>query len=306
MASPKISRRVLLPALAVTLALAGPAYGLKPEGAARDGFDVGHITSIACEEPGSDFTFPPLGLCFGVFGELYVIDSDDSRIFVLSDSLAGISLFARCPEDLSDCQLIDVEAGSTGDVYVSERTGGEVLVFDRLGEFVSSAEVGDGLTGIGPGRPEQVYAAMGIAGAIHIVDLADGGGLMECPISSTDGSAYPVDCLAGSLRNVYVTDAFSGQVLLLSPLGKPRKALQGFDFLSPFGLASYGDRYVLVSDSELAVISVFTADGAFVDSFGEGFLSMPTFIACRDDGIVCVADPGSMSIEVFRIETSVK
>jgi hypothetical protein len=300
----EICRRMSLLAVAVCIGSAGPALSREPGTAGAHEFHARHLTSILCEEPGSDIAFPPLGISFGIFGELYVVDSDNSRIFVLPDSLSGITLFARCPWDLSDCQLIDVETGDARDIYVSERTGGAVLVFDRLGDFVSMREVGEGLTGLGRGKPEQIYAAMSIAGAIRIVDLADDGEPIECSISSGDGGTYPVDCLAGRLEHVFVTDAFSGQVLLLSPLGKPRKTLVGFDFSSPFGLASYLDRYVLVSDSEQAVIAVFTADGVFLDSFGEGFLSMPTFIACRDDGTVCVADPGSMSIEVFKIETS--
>jgi hypothetical protein len=306
MLSLQVCGRVSVLALATSLAVAGAAPGAEPESGTAGGIDVHHVTSIACEEPGSDFAFTPLGVGFGLLGELYVIDPDNSRVFVLSDSLSDITLFARCPSDLGDCQLVDVETDGTGDIYVSERTSGQVLVFDRLGEFVSEAEAGEGLTGIGLGRPEQVYAAMGIAGAINLVDLADDGETIECPISGSDGGSYPVDCLAGNLRDVFVTDAFSGRVLLLSPLGRPRKALVGFDFASPFGLASYRDRCVLVSDSELGLIAVFTADGGFLGSFGEGFLGMPTFVACRDDGIVCVADADSMSIEVFRIETSVE
>ncbi|MFH1312834.1 MAG: hypothetical protein ABIJ00_06360 [Candidatus Eisenbacteria bacterium] len=300
----QIMRRVSLLAAVACIGAAGLASCSEPAGGGSSEISTRHLKSIPCEESGSGFAFAPLGLDFGLFGELYVIDSDNSRIFVLPDSLDGITLFARCPDEFSDCQLIDIETGNAAGVYVSEKTAGSILVYDRWGEFVSAREVGEGLTGLGLGKPEQIYAAMGIAGTIRIVDLSGDSEPIEAVVSSGDGGTYPVDCLTGKLGNVFVTEAFSEQVLMLSPFGKPRKALVGFDFQSPFGLASYLDRYVLVSDSERAVIAVFSADGGFISSFGEGLLEMPAFIACRDDGVVCVADPGSMSIEVFRIETS--
>jgi len=300
----QIVRRVSFLAVAVCIGAAGSARSSQRDTCGSGEISARHLMSIPCEEPGSGFTFAPLGLDFGMFGELYVIDSDNSRVFVLPDSLDGITLFTRCPEEFSDCQLIDLETGNAAGIYVSEKTGGSILVFDRWGEFVSAREVGDGLTGLGLGKPEQIYAAMSIAGTIRIVEISDDSEPIEAVVSSGDGGTYPVDCLAGKLGSVFVTEAFSEQVLMLSPLGKPRKALTGFDFKSPFGLTSYLERYVLVSDSERAMIALFSADGGFISSFGEGLLEMPTFIACRDDGVVCVADPGSRSIEVFKIESS--
>jgi hypothetical protein len=275
-----------------------------PQAGDPDEISVKHVISISCEEPGTGITFSPLGLDFGLLGELYVIDSDNSRVFILPDSLKGMAVFADCPEQFSDCQLIDVETDQTARIYVSERTSGLVLAFDRWGNFLCEAEIGEGLTGLSPGNLDQIYAAMSITGTVRIADLSGDSEPIECVISSDDGATYPVDCLAGKLGSVFVTEAFSGQVLILSPLGNPRGSLAGFEFTSPFGLTSYLDKYVLVSDSERAVIAVFSHAGDFVRSFGQGILSMPTFIDCRDDGTVCVADPGNMTIEVFRIESS--
>ena len=165
-----ICRRVSVLAVAVWIATAGPVLCSEPGTGGRDGVDLLHVRSIRCEEAGSDFTFSPLGLGFGIFGELYVVDSDNSRIFVLPDSLTDIALFARCPRDFGDCRLIDVETAISADVCVSERTSGSVLVFDRHGEFVSATELGEGLTGIALGRADEIYAAMSIAGSVRIVD----------------------------------------------------------------------------------------------------------------------------------------
>jgi hypothetical protein len=59
---------------------------------------------------------------------------------------------------------------------------------------------------------------------------------------------------------------------------------------------------VLVSDSELGCIAVFDSAGKFLGTFGRTRLATPTFLAARDDGTLCVADAGRLSIEVFRLE----
>jgi hypothetical protein len=302
----QISRRVAFLTAAVCITAAGAAFSSEPVPHASGEVTARHLASIPCEEPGSGIAFAPLGLAFGMFGELYVVDSDDSRIFVLPDSLDGIALFTTCPEEFSDCQLIDIEVGDAAAVYVSEKTSGSILIFDRWGELASAREIGEGLAGFGLGAAERVYAAMSIAGTMNIVELSGDSEPIETVIPSDDGSTYPVDCFPGKSGNVFVTETFSRQVLLLSNLGKPRKTTVGFDFTSPFGVTSWQERYVMVSDSERGVIAAFDADGGFIGSFGEGLLDTPTFIACRDDRVVCVADQGSMSIEVFRLEVPVQ
>jgi hypothetical protein len=125
---------------------------------------------------------------------------------------------------------------------------------------------------------------------------------MACPVAGGRDGSYPVDCLVQNSRRVLVTDAFAGKVLVLGPLGNLEGYLRGFDFKKPFGLALCRDRFVLASDSELGCVAVFDADGKFLGTFGQGKLKTPAFIAARDDGTVCVADPGRMTIEVFRFD----
>jgi hypothetical protein len=260
-----------------------------------------HLVSIPCEESPGDVGFSPLGLAFGVGGELYLIDADNSRVLVLSDSLSDMTVFADCPSDFLDCQFIDVDTDAGGGLYVSEKTQGNVLVFDRWGELAAVASGGQGIAGISASGTDEVYAAMTIEGTLRIVDV-NGQHEPVIVVISTDGeTAYPVDCLYDRSGKVLTTDAFSVDVLILSALGEIVGRLRGFGFKSPFGLASYMG-FTLVTDWELGEVAVFDSSGRFVFSFGKGLLTAPTYIDCRDDGVICVSDPGDMTIEAFRLE----
>lgn len=262
---------------------------------------IRHVNSIPCVQPGTDFAFSPLGVCFGATGELYVVDSDNSEIYVLPDSLTRIAPFAACPDEYGSCRFMDVETDATAGLYVSERGSGTVMVFDTRGTLVSRSDVGEGITGIGDGRSGEMYSAMSTAGTIRVVDPLGESKALEYEIADT-GDAYPVDCLVDGTGNVIVTEIFSRQVLILGPLGDVRGRFRGLDFKEPFGLAAYGNRLILVSDAEAGLVAVFTSDGRFVRSFGQDVLKAPTFLACRDDGVVCVSDSDGMAIEVFRID----
>jgi hypothetical protein len=178
------------------------------------------------------------------------------------------------------------------------------MVFDTRGALVSRSEVGEGITGIGDGRSGEMYSAMSTAGTIRVVDPLGESEVLEYEIADA-GDAYPVDCMVDGSGNVIVTEPFSRQVLILGPLGDVRGRFRGFDFREPFGLAAYGSRFILVSDADAGVVAVFTSDGRFLRSFGQDLLDAPAFLACRDDGVVCVSDSDGMTIEVFRIDEAV-
>jgi hypothetical protein len=269
--------------------------------AATAGLAVQHVKSIPCQDPVTGFAFSPLGLSFGLLGELYVVDSDNSKIFILPESLRSIHVFAESPIELPDCQFIDLERNEAGGLYVSERSYGVVLALDRWGELASQCEAGEGIAGIGVGRAGQVYAAMSLAGKIQIVDFNTQVDAIESLISDEGENSYPVDCVVTKGDQVLVTDASSGKVLVLNLMGNVGGRLEGFSFESPFGLAVSKEKYVLVSDMELGVIAVFDMGGKFVGSFGDGVLGAPVFLDARDDGTVCVADAEMMTIEVFKL-----
>lgn len=264
---------------------------------------VTHVTSIKCLDPDTGTRFTPLGVAFDLSGRLCVVDSDDSRLFTVSDFAAGPVLLGDCPEDSNRCQPVDVLADA-GLFYVSDRTGGRIAVLSSEGKLLSQCETGPGVGGLGLARAGQVYAAMTVTGAVVIADVLGEKSLVTCPISDAGGSAYPLDCLVLASGRVLVTDASAGEVLILNLLGKRLGTLEGFEFKSPFGISRYLDSTVLVSDSDLGVVAAFDSSGRFLRDFGKGYLKTPTFLDARDDGTLCVADAGKMTIEVFKIDGS--
>ena len=267
-------------------------------------FPAEHLRSIPCRDPVTGFDFSPLGVCFGLLDELYVADSDNSRIFILPESLSRLDVFAECPDVFANCQFIDLEISDGGDLYVSEQSYGAVMTLDRWGEVASHSLIGEGITGLGTGPAGKVYAALGFSGKVLIADLNTQGESIECLLSEAGENSYPVDCLVTAGDRVLITDPALKAVLILSLVGDLRGRLEGFEFRSPFGLAAAGG-YVLVSDIELGLIAVFTSDGKFEGVFGEDILEAPVFIDIRGDGTVCVADSERMTLEVFKIEAHV-
>ncbi len=278
-------------------ACAGPADAAgKP-----DAHTVKHLKSIACKDRTTGIEFPPLGICFDVAGDLYVIDSDNSRIYVADGSVDALTFFSECPRDYPACDFIDLAGNEAGGLFVSERSYGSILELDRWGELGAYVDAGDGVAGIGRGKAGRVFAAMSIDGSIRMVDFDIQTEALETTIAHDDVNAYPVDCCVLEDGTVIVTDSFSRQVLFLSDLGKIKAIARGFDLKSPFGVTCMDDRLVLVADSGQGLVAVFDRKGDFLYSFGSGLLDMPTFLDATADGLVCVSDAGKMTIEVFEI-----
>jgi hypothetical protein len=261
-----------------------------------------HIGSLPAKDGTTGIEFSPLGIAFDIMDDLYVVDSDHSRIYEARDGAAPFTVFSECPDEFPECDFIDLAANPTGGVYVSERSSGSVLALDRWGELEAYVETGGDVAGIAAGRPGDVFTATGIDGSVRMVDFEARTEGLESRIAHGDEDAYPVDCCVLADGSIAVTDAFSKEVFLLSPLGELRGTARGFTFESPFGIARLGDGLILVADSGKGVVAVFDAHGDFEFAFGDGVLETPTFLDCTSDGTVCVSDAGKMTVEVFRIE----
>ena len=275
--------------------------GTAESSANSDSASVEHLESIVCQDHTTGIEFLPLGVCFDLMGNLYVVDSDNSRIYVRKRDVDILTLFSECPADYPECDFIDVAGSRAGGIYVSDRSGGLILDLDRWGEPGAYFHVGEGVAGIGQGKAGRVVAAMGISGSISMVDFDKETEALETAITHGDGNAYPVDCHFLEPGIIIVTDSFSKQVLFLTGLGEIKGVAHGYSFDNPFGVTCVGERYVLVADSGRGLVAVFDPGGGFLFTFGEGILDMPTFLDSTPDGLVCVSDMGRMTIEVFRI-----
>ena len=267
----------------------------------RDSPSVEHLESLVCRDRTTGIEFVPLGVCLDIMGDLYVVDSDNSRIYVSDRGLSALALFSECPADYQGCDFIDVARNRAGGIYVSDRSDGLILDLDRWGEPGAYVEVGEGVVGIGEGKAGIVVAAMSIDGSISMVDFDKETEALQTTIKHGDGNAYPVDCHVLPDGTVVVTDSFSKQVLFLTSLGEIKGTAHGFSFENPFGVTCIDDRYVLVTDSDLGLVAVFGRSGDFLFTFGGGILEMPTFLDSTPDGLVCVSDAGRMTVEVFKI-----
>jgi DNA-binding beta-propeller fold protein YncE len=301
----RIITAVLIAGMASSFSPAGRSACMAAESgdqAAREAPPLArHVASIECIDPDSGDRFAPLGVAFDLAGDLYVVDGDNSSVLRIAGDATQPAFFSKCPGGGSDCQFVDI-LSDAGLFYVSDRSSGSVVAIDSEGRAAARWQVGPDVGGIGIGAAGQLFAAMTVSGSVVIVDLYGEKSPVSCPVfDSTEGS-YPVDCLLASSNRVLVSDALSKKVLILSVLGRQIGSLDGFEFESPFGLARWSDRGLLVADSELGLVAVFDPDGRFIGTFGQGVLSSPAFIDARDDGTVAVADAGSMTIEVFRFD----
>ena len=280
---------------------AGAGSGPAAAAGEPDSAPVKHLESIVCRDRATGIEFSPLGICFDVMGDLYVVDSDNSRIYLADAGKDAMVLFSECPSDYPECDFIDLAGNEAGGVYVSDRSDGSILELDRWGEPAAYVGAGEGVAGIGKGKAGRVFAAMSIDGSIRMVDFDIQTEGLETTITHDDVNAYPVDCYVLEDGTVIVTDSFSKQVLFLSGLGEIKGLARGFAFKSPFGVTCIGDRLVLVADAEHGLVAVFDVEGDFLYSFGDGILDTPTFLDSTADGMVAVSDAGNMTIEVFKI-----
>ncbi len=265
-------------------------------------FIVSHIRSIECLESDSTTFFSPLGLSFSPEGKLALVDGDNSCVRILDADLTEMRLLTSCPSTLGSCRLVDVEI-TLSTIYVSDALSGSVLCFDRKGMFIDRIAVGEGVAGIDIGEDDQLYGVVSLDGIVRTLHTGSG----EAPFTinlSGDTQAYPLDCVVTASGRIFVGEANAGRVEMLGSFGRHIGYLTGFDLSSPYGLAEYRDRYIMVCDSQQGLVAVFTDDGEFVQTFGQAILVSPTFVACRDDGIICVSDSKTMSIEVFKIDES--
>jgi len=277
--------------LGFTTALCQPSEQQSP-------LSISHLKSLPCVEPDSTSRFAPLGLGFGPRGELFVVDGEGGRIWRVSPDLSQMELLASCPHEES-CRLIDIVATMSA-IYVSESLEGSVLCFDTQGRFVEKVWMGEGLAGIDVTDEGWLYGVLSLEGTVKAISVYSDQDAIEISLGD-DIQSYPVDCIVDSEGHLLVSDANGGRVEVLDGFGKHMGYFGEGELSNASGLAIYRDLYRLVSDTKQAVVKVFDRDGDLVEVFGR-FLLSPTFIACREDGIVCVADSRLMTIEVFRID----
>jgi tripartite motif-containing protein 71 len=201
--------------------------------------------------------FQPEGVDVDPAGNVYVVDSGNDRVMKhrpRGGFLARLGFHGSYPGQL--VQPWDIAVGPS-QAYVIDQGNYQIDRFSKTGRWLGAF----GSFGRGPGEFVTPY---GIA-------------------VNADGSL------------VYVTDHIKHEVMVFGPRGGLVSTFGGpgigpGQFLKPAGVAVGPDGTVFVADRCNRRIQHFSADGRFLDSFGQLSLATPTFLAVDDTGDVFVAD----------------
>lgn len=117
---------------------------------------------------------------------------------------------------------------------------------------------------------------------------------------------WPIDVVADSADNIYVSDVRIQNVYIFNPDGSFKSALakQG-EIVVPAGLGYDRERNrILVVDSKAHNVKVYTTGSEFITKFGErgigeGQFNFPTNIIVGNDGYVYVVETGNHRVQVF-------
>jgi len=227
----------------------------------------------------------PRGLAVGPEGNLYVVDSDNSRIQVFAPDGTFLRTWG------SNCNLA---------------TGIECLGTEGLGQFQEP-------WGIAVGPDGRVYVADTWNHRIQVFD-AEGNFLARWgaygQTSSASGLLYgPRDLAIDNEGRVFVTDTGNKRVVVydaegtfLTQIGGPGSGPGQFE--EPVGIAVDGEGNVYVADTWNQRVQVFDNDLDFLREwpveawYGESVVNKP-YLALDSQGRVYITDPEGYRVAVF-------
>lgn len=166
-----------------------------------------------------------------------------------------------------------MDSDQEGNLYLVERSSGQVLVFDRDGHFVRSF----GRRGKGEGRFEM------------IADVA------VC----ADGSAYVLDSVGTP-----VVQAFDGKGQFFRGFGRHSNKPEDFHF--PIALTFDADGHLWVADAFSHEVKAYRVSGEFLGSSGDmgtgtGQFFFPSDVVASPDGTLYVVEKAGRRLQAFQI-----
>lgn len=196
-----------------------------------------------------------------------------------------------------------------GNVFVGEEQGTNVIrKFTGSGVLLTAW----GSTGTGPGQFQwPVGVEVDAAGSVYVVDLVNdnvqkftnnGGFLLQfgTPGAGVGQFLDATGAAVDGLGRIYVTDGTRGMVLRFSPGGVFQLEFPAVGPL-PADVAIGPDGNLYVPDGTDYAIRVFTQDGAHIDTFGGGLLSLPWRIAIDHTGALYVTEQYNHRVSKFQI-----
>lgn len=256
----------------------------------------------------------PGGLCFDRRGRLYVADTGNDRIVVLSSE--GQRLYEIGHRGWGAGGLdgpVDVVVGSDLIVFVVDGGNERIEKFSVEGDPVGSVPL--------PGEEtlwRPAGAVIGATGDLYLSDLErdrvvrlnrlgrislelGGYGRWEGQFDNPRGLALADD------QSLYVADSRNGRVAIFDALGAWSGSLMGGDLVTPWGLSIDAGGNLFVTDPGSDRVCVYGAGGTFLfalegDACAPGGLREPKGIAFDGDRLVYVSDSGNNRIQIFRVD----
>jgi DNA-binding beta-propeller fold protein YncE len=205
-----------------------------------------------------------------------------------------------------------------GDVYVSDRPTGSILVFDADGAFLRVFEPGKSLTGwqplgLGFDRTGHLYVT-DVSGPFNSVHEFDVDGTLVRTIGEAGMFDFPNGVAVDDAGNVYVTDSNNGRLVVFDPTGRERGIVRrgsaAGDLGLPRGTAIDDSGRVYVVDTSGQGVQLYHVVGddeappAYIGKFGaagadDGAFQYPNGIAVDGRARIYVTDWRNNRVQVW-------
>jgi len=270
---------------------------------------------------GSEYNFQnPYGISVDSSGNVYVADSINNRVLILSNS--GTVLRTWGSFGSSDGQFsypMGIAVDSSGNVYVADTQNSRVQVFSSTGTFLKkwgSYGSGDGQFIAGPNgivvdSSGNVYVDEATNHRVQVFSSTGTFLRKWGTYGPGDGQFYyPSGIALDTNGNVYVVDSWNSKVQLFNDMGILLNAwgISGFgdgQLYYPNGIAIDSCGNVYVGDTANHRMQVFSKTGTFLGKWGsygsgDGQFQWPRGIAFDSSGKVFVVDSGLNRVQVFE------
>ena len=249
----------------------------------------------------------PRGVAAGEGGRIYVADTGNQRVVILSPEGKVLGTFGRAGEGQGEfVEPFDLDVAPDGSLWVLDAMRQVLLHFDKEGkllEDVAPTSPWYRPRGLDVAADGTVYVAD--TGGVRITQVAADGTLVrqiggpEGPI----GPGQPTDVAVAPNGDIYVVEAMAGLVWHLDANGTPmaRWSLPGSNTIDAPHLALLPDGRVVVTNPMGASVRIYLPDGTPVGEFGGvNMMRLPVGIAVDTAGnTVYVVDSGTCQVMAF-------